>query len=79
MVETSATIIGALAEGGVFAEAMRKPPSRTGALDDPEEKAPRDVGPASASARLICSCCLCGGDAAKPVLKEELACAGRLA
>ena len=79
MVETSATIIGALVEGGVIAEAMRKPPSRTGAFDDPEEKAPRDVGPASASARLICSCCLCWGDVAEPDFKRVLACAGRLA
>ena len=79
MVETSATMMGALAEGGVIAEAMRKPPSRTGVLDDPDEKAPRGVGPASARARLICSCCLCWGDVAEPVLKEELACAGRLA
>ena len=78
MVETSATMMGALVEGGVIAEAIRKPPSRTGALDDPEEKAPRGVGPASASARLICSCCLCRGDVAEADFKGELACAGRL-
>ena len=79
MVETSATMIGALADGGVTAEAMRKAPSRTGALDAPDEKAPRGVGPASARDRLMCSCCLCFGDVAEPALEGELACARRRA
>ena len=79
MVETSATMIGALADGGVTSEAMRNAPSRTGALVDPDEKAPRGVGPARARDRLMCSRCLCCGDVADPPLEGEPACARRLA
>ena len=76
MVETSATMIGALAGGAVMAEAMRKAPSRTGALVDPDEKAPRAVGPARARARLIW---LCRGEATEVFARIGALAWGRVA